>query len=196
MLPEHVVDKLKYFNSSKYIVENGKVELKEKKKEGKVHLICKLKNCTLIFNDPEKNTLPYLDENIKYAKSCPDKFLFELDLDDKWILHVMEFKKTINTSTIAKSKRQFVMGIYNARALAAFLNIEIKEVRIYLAYRKDEIEGKSLIQMRSANCDPEALCIMKDWNDGICNLNIDLNKIKFEHNKIKLNQYGNGMCEL
>ena len=62
--------------------------------------------------------------------------------------------------------------------------------------RKDEIEGKSLIQMRSANCDPEALCIMKDWNDGICNLNIDLNKIKFEHNKIKLNQYGNGMCEL
>lgn len=56
MLPEHVVDKLKYFNSSKYIVENGKVELKEKKKEGKVHLICKLKNCTLIFNDPEKNT--------------------------------------------------------------------------------------------------------------------------------------------
>ena len=31
---------------------------------------------------------------------------------------------------------------------------------------------------------------------GICNLNIDLNKIKFEHNKIKLNQYGNGMCEL
>ena len=53
-------------------------------------------------------------------KSCPDKFLFELDLDDKWILHVMEFKKTINTSTIAKSKRQFVMGIYNARALAAF----------------------------------------------------------------------------
>ena len=179
MLPEHVVDKLKYFNSSKYIVENGKVELKEKKKEGKVHLICKLKNCTLIFNDPEKNTLPYLDENIKYAKSCPDKFLFELDLDDKWILHVMEFKKTINTSTIAKSKRQFVMGIYNARALAAFLNIEIKEVRIYSAYRKDEIEGKSLIQMRSANCDPEALCIMKDWNDGICNLNIDLNKIKF-----------------
>ena len=35
MLPEHVVDKLKYFNSSKYIVENGKVELKEKKKRGK-----------------------------------------------------------------------------------------------------------------------------------------------------------------
>lgn len=94
MLPEHVVDKLKYFNSSKYIVENGKVELKEKKKEGKVHLICKLKNCTLIFNDPEKNTLPYLDENIKYAKSCPDKFLFELDLDDKWILGHAEFRNS------------------------------------------------------------------------------------------------------
>ena len=67
MLPEHVVDKLKYFNSSKYIVENGKVELKEKKKEGKVHLICKLKNC---------------------------KFLFELDLDDKWILGHAEFRNS------------------------------------------------------------------------------------------------------
>lgn len=196
MLPENVVDKLKYFNRAKYLVENGQVELTEKKKEGKVHLVCTLKNCTLIFTDPEKNTLSYLDENIKYAKSCPDKFLFELDSDDKWILHVMEFKKTINTSTIAKSKKQFVMGIYNARALAAFLNIEIKEIRIYSAYRKDEIEEKSLIQMRSANCDPDVLCIMKEWNDGICSLNVDLNKIKFVHNKIKLNQDGNGAYEL
>ena len=37
-------------------------------------------------------------------------FLFELDTDDKWILHVMEFKRTIDTSSISKSKRQFVMG--------------------------------------------------------------------------------------
>lgn len=136
MLPEHVVDKLKYFNSSKYIVENGKVELKEKKKEGKVHLICKLKNCTLIFNDPEKNTLPYLDENIKYAKSCPDKFLFELDLDDKWILHVMEFKKTINTSTIAT--------VYKGNIIKNL----IMDCQSYTKYRPNETTGGIFVSWR------------------------------------------------
>lgn len=90
MFPEDVRKKLDFFNKDKYTIATEEVDLKEKKKYGEVCLKCKLNKDTLIFMEPEKNTLPYLDEKIKYAKACPDKFLFELDTDDKWILHVME----------------------------------------------------------------------------------------------------------
>lgn len=165
MLPASIQEKLVFFNKEKYIIDDTVVELKEKSKAGKACLTCKLNKETLIFMDPEKNTLPYLDESIKSAKACADKFLFELDTDEKWILHVIEFKKTINTDSINKSKRQFVMGIYNARALAGFLNMQLKEIHIYSAYRNDRIDSiqdDSLIQMRSANIDPEALRIIRE----------------------------------
>ncbi len=40
--------------------------------------------------------------------------------EEMWILHIMEFKKSITTSSIKKSKIQLIMGIYNARAIAGF----------------------------------------------------------------------------
>lgn len=168
MIPEDVQEKLDFFNKDKYAIAAEKIDLKERKKYGEVCLTCRLNKDTLIFMTPENNTLPYLDEKIKYARACPDKFLFELDTDDKWILHVMEFKKTINTASIGKSKRQFVMGIYNARALAGFLNIQIKEIYIYSVYRNDKIESMddTLIQIRSMNMDPEALKIIREWKKG------------------------------
>lgn len=199
MLPASIQEKLVFFNKEKYIIDDTVVELKEKSKAGKACLTCKLNKETLIFMDPEKNTLPYLDESIKSAKACADKFLFELDTDEKWILHVIEFKKTINTDSINKSKRQFVMGIYNARALAGFLNMQLKEIHIYSAYRNDRIDSiqdDSLIQMRSANIDPETLRIIWEWKKGKCTLNLDSEETTFVHEKIQLDQDGNGKCVL
>lgn len=194
MIPEDVQEKLDFFNKDKYAIAAEKIDLKERKKYGEVCLTCRLNKDTLIFMTPENNTLPYLDEKIKYARACPDKFLFELDTDDKWILHVMEFKKTINTASIGKSKRQFVMGIYNARALAGFLNIQIKEIYIYSVYRNDKIESMddTLIQIRSMNMDPEALKIIREWKKGKCSLNLDSKKSVFAHGKIQLDQDGKG----
>lgn len=198
MFPEDVRKKLDFFNKDKYTIATEEVDLKEKKKYGEVCLKCKLNKDTLIFMEPEKNTLPYLDEKIKYAKACQDKFLFELDTDDKWILHVMEFKRTIDTSSISKSKRQFVMGIYNARALAGFLNMQVKEIHIYSAYRNDKIESMddSLIQIRSMNMDPEALKIIREWKKGKCSLDLDSRNSVFSHEKIRLDQDGKGECVL
>lgn len=199
MIPQDVLDKLGIFNNKKYLIANGDVDLYEKNKSGEVCLKCKLNNDTVVFIDPEKNTLPYLDESIKGAKACPDKFLFEFDSDSQCILHVMEFKKTINTSSIAKSKKQFEMGIYNARAIAGFLNFQLKEIRIYSAYRYDMIENMeqdTLIQMRYANINPDVLDMIREWRASRCCLNLDSEKITFKHGKIPLDQYGKGIYVL
>lgn len=112
MLPKAVLDKIQYFNKQKYDLKNDEIVLEEKSNSGKAVLKCILSKDTVILHDPEKNTLPYLDEHIPNASKCADKFLFELDNDGKWIVHIMEFKKTINLSSLKKSKIQFIMGIY------------------------------------------------------------------------------------
>jgi len=198
MLPGDVREKLRYLDDKKYEMSNAEVLLIEKEKAGSVILKCKLKNDTLIFHNPDKNPLPYLG-NRNNARSCPDEFLFELDDDDTWILHIMEFKKTINTSSMKKSKIQFIMGIYNARAIAGFMNIKIKKIYIYSAYRNDNIETISpttLIEMRNANSSKEDLELIKEWKNKEWKLNIDLQTIVFEHEKIQLDKNGEGTCTL
>ena len=157
MFPEDVRKKLDFFNKDKYTIATEEVDLKEKKKYGEVCLKCKLNKDTLIFMEPEKNTLPYLDEKIKYAKACPD-----------------------------------------ARALAGFLNMQVKEIHIYSAYRNDKIESMddSLIQIRSMNMDPEALKIIREWKKGKCSLDLDSRNSVFPHEKIQLDQDGKGECVL
>ena len=100
MLTEEVLAKLQYFNEKKFSIHNDNVILKENKKDGKVVLECHLNQDTLVFHEPEKNTLPYLDEAKKNAKASPDKFLFEFHGGNECDLHIMEFKKTINTWSI------------------------------------------------------------------------------------------------
>lgn len=193
MLSQALDDKLKYFNEKKFEISDNEVLLVEKETQGKVHLKCKLDKETLVFHAPADNVLAYLDEQKKYATAGPDKFLFQLDSSGKWILHIMEFKKTINISTLKKSKIQFVMGIYNARAIAGFLNISISKIFLYSAYRSDSC---SLIEMRSANINADDLKILRNWKNGKCVLVVDLEEKEFCHKKIPLDREGNGECAL
>lgn len=199
MLPKAVLDKIQYFNKQKYDLKNDEIVLEEKSDSGKAVLKCILSKDTVILHDPEKNTLPYLDEHIPNASKCADKFLFELDNDGKWIVHIMEFKKTINLSSLKKSKIQFIMGIYNARAVAGFLNICLKDIYVYSVYRDDRIKSmqdEPLIAMRQANSNPKDIRTINDWNRGRCHLNLDLEEKVYQHIKIQLNQNGNGECAL
>lgn len=53
-----------------------------------------------------------------------------------------------------KSKWQFTMGIYNARAAAAFLGMELENIYLYSGYRKDNLssmQNESLIALRASN---------------------------------------------
>lgn len=196
MLPKHLTDKLGYFDPEKYMIghQNEDIILGEKNKDGKAKLTCHLNNDALILPSPEKNVLRYLDEKIKGATACADVFLFEMNPDDKWILHIMEFKKSIDTSTMSKSKKQFTMGIYNARAVAGFLNIKIEDIFLYSGYRNDKITSlpeDNLSKMRSSN-NLEILRLINEWNKGKWSLEVDLKKKFYVHTKVKLDENGNG----
>lgn len=196
MLPCDIQEKLEYFDEDKVEVSDSEAAVKEKDRLGKAVVNCKFNKTTIIFHRPDENTLPYLGQK-KGAKSCPDGFLFEREDNGAWVLHIMEFKKTINTASIDKSKHQFTMGLYNARALAGFLNIKIKEIFVYSAYRKDMIGSpQALINLRNANLNSKDRATVNDWNQGKCKLEIDKKEVEFEHLKIQLDENGNGVCEL
>lgn len=193
MLSENLKEKLEYFNEQKFQIEDKEVLLREKSKGGMVDLTCKLERETLIFQSPEKNVLPYLDNKKKHATASPDKFLFQLDTEGNWVLHIMEFKKSINTASLKKSKIQFVMGIYNARAIAGFLGITIDKIYMYSAYRNDKC---SLIELRNANINSKDLEVLRDWKLGRCKLVVDCKQQEFVHTKIRLEENGKGVCKL
>ncbi|MBQ8232345.1 MAG: hypothetical protein IJZ34_10535 [Lachnospiraceae bacterium] len=197
MLSAHIDEKLKMFSDEKYKLagKDTTVQIKEKNESGRVVLQCSVENDTLIFDTPEKNTLTYLDGEKRGAKACADAFIFtQTESTDICKLHIIEFKKSINTSTLDKTKWQLIMGFYNARALAGFLGISIKETCFYSGYRIDEITEEkqaSLIQLRASNCE-EAIHKMKDWKEGKCRLKIDGEERCYPHEKIKLDENGYG----
>ena len=197
MFTQHVEEKLRMFSDKKYqvLAKNTSAEIKEKSESGKVILQCSVQNDALVFDTPEKNVLPYLDGDKRGARACADTFVFsQVEGEDSCNLHIMEFKKTINTSSLDKAKWQLTMGLYNARALAGFLGIPIRDVFFYSAYRRDEItdmEESTLIQLRASN-NREAIQKMNDWKIGRCKLEIDGEVRCFPQKKIKLDESGHG----
>ena len=190
-----IEEKLKLFAADKYCLVNAgdSVRLNEKSKDGKASIECTCQEETLVFPTPERNVLPYLDETIKGARACADKFLFTAN-EDGWDLHVIELKKTIGTDTFAKSKNQFRMGIYNGRALAGFMGMKLKEIHLHSAFRSDRIHSISpgnLAAMRAQN-NWEIQKIIEEWNADQCTLSVDLEERTYTLGKIKLDELGQG----
>ena len=190
-----IEEKLKLFAPDKYCLVNAgdSVRLNEKSKDGKASIECTCQGETLVFPTPERNVLPYLDETIKGARACADKFLFTAN-EDGWDLHVIELKKTIGTDTFAKSKNQFRMGIYNGRALAGFMGMKLKEIHLHSAFRSDRIHSISpgnLGAMRAQN-NWEIQKIIEEWNADQCTLSVDLEERTYTLGKIKLDELGQG----
>ena len=190
-----IEEKLKLFAPDKYCLVNAgdSVRLNEKSKDGKASIECTCQEETLVFPTPERNVLPYLDETIKGARACADKFLFTAN-EDGWDLHVIELKKTIGTDTFAKSKNQFRMGIYNGRALAGFMGMKLKEIHLHSAFRSDRIHSISpgnLAAKRAQN-NWEIQKIIEEWNADQCTLSVDLEERTYTLGKIKLDELGQG----
>ena len=85
-------------------------------------------------------------------------------------------------------------GVMNARALAAFLNMEIDGIVLETAYRNDwklRNEPYSPTAMRAANSATEAAAY-KEWKENIVILELDSKEISFFHEKIQLDIEGNG----
>ena len=197
MLPLQVEEKLRMFQKEKYVVlgEKEEKELEERSKSGRAKLKFTATGDTLILLTPEQNVLPYLDGGQKGTTSCADVFIYRWKEALAWDLHIIEFKKTINTTSLGKSKWQFTMGIYNARAVAAFLGMELQNIYLYSGYRKDALssmEHASSIALRASN-NTSKLKEIKQWKSGKCELQLDGGKKALVHQKIQLNQNGTGV---
>lgn len=199
MFPVQIEEKLQMFREGTYVIlkEREQTDLKEKKQGGEVNLTYTAQGNTLILLSPENYVLSYLDGQKKGATACADIFLFKLLCESgKWELHIIEFKKTVNLDTVGKSRWQFTMGIYNARAVAAFLGIEIQNICLYSGFRNDKVEDNSrLINLRVRN-NTEAIQKINQWNREECKLNIDGKEIVLPHKKICLDQSGNGQFSI
>lgn len=199
VFPVQIEEKLQMFREGTYVIlkEREQTDLKEKKQGGEVNLTYTAQGNTLILLSPENYVLSYLDGQKKGATACADIFLFKLLCESgKWELHIIEFKKTVNLDTVGKSRWQFTMGIYNARAVAAFLGIEIQNICLYSGFRNDKVEDNSrLINLRVRN-NTEAIQKINQWNREECKLNIDGKEIVLPHKKICLDQSGNGQFSI
>lgn len=201
MLPVHIIEKLNLFRDKEYTLleKNGETYLQEKSKDGEVVLKCMVSGEALVLKEPEKNVLAYLDTAKKGARQCADIFVYVFDEKKEiWNLHINEFKRTIKTATIKKTKEQLKMGIYNARAVSAFLGFHIDNIILYSGYRIDSItsmEEEPLIQLRAGN-NTETVKKINEWKKGICTLNIDKKDIRYIHKKIKLDENGCGSLEI
>lgn len=202
MLPVHIKEKLDNFFLEKEfaIVEtNGKITLREKSETGKAELVCTLDEESIVFLRPEQKVLPYLDTQKPGSTSCADAFVFKKQkTNDRFDLHMFEFKKTVNTTHYSKVKHQFTMGIYNARAIAGFLGMDLGEIYLYIGYRNDEMvpnKKSSLISLR-ANNNLQSFDNMKEWKNRECTLEIDAEKKKFVFEKIVLDKDGYGTIKV
>lgn len=195
MIPEHIRERISLFKEEKYVLVDADttVELEEKQKDGWAVIHCQCDGDTIVLPTPENNVLPYLNDQISGATSCADKFLYSYD-GEQWDLHVFELKRTINTSTYAKCKEQFLKGIWNARAVAAFLGMDVGREFLYVGYRADhitEIPPNNLIAMRSAN-NQQALKLISEWRQNRFLLKTDPEEREYQLQKIQLDENGYG----
>lgn len=200
VIPEFVQENLRFFDKTKYekIEEYGQCCFSEKSKDGKATLVCQLNKDAIAIKEPDKNVLTYLSTE-KGVRSCPDGFLFVKEKEEKWTLYIIEFKKTLNTSTYDKSKWQFKMGIHNARAIGAFLGIEIQEIVLCSSYREEtisELHKKVDLSTLRASNSLSAIKKQEEWRRGKCELEVDRVRRAYCYKKIKLNQNGVGNITL
>ena len=100
MIPEYIKDRINLFQHEKYYLQEADsvIILEERKQDGHAVVQCSCNRDFLVLPTPEKNVLPYLDGSVKGRTKCADVFVFVYE-EDGWELHIMEWKRTVNTST-------------------------------------------------------------------------------------------------
>lgn len=143
---------------------------------------------TLCIHNADKNVLSYLrnDTHNKGAQKCADAFIFSKRKQDhtnnEYDLLVMELKKCINIGSYQKARQQLIMGIYNARAVAGFLGINIRTIKLSCGYCENNLfSPPTPIEARAMNASMiKTEPILSEWlNNKLC-LEIDGQKQLFD----------------
>lgn len=128
------------------------------------------------------------------CKKSPDHILIQW-CDDGWVLHIMEFKRTIKASVWGdKVKEQFKGGLFNGLALAGFLGIEFAHIRCYTAYRYDKLsqpELSDVIELKRPLGDPTPTTL-EEWQSE--NVALGFESRLIPHQKIQLDTETGEAC--
>ena len=88
------------------------------------------------------------------------------------------------------------MGIYNARAIAGFLGLEVRHIYLYSGFRHDKLTGnQSLIALRASN-NRDVVKKIQQWKEDKYVLRVDGGSRVFPHQKIQLDSEGNGSISI
>ena len=174
---------------------NEVLHLLETSESGKADLEIVLQNQCIYFWDLENKKMQYF-----VCKKCADHVVFEKKAD-AWIIHIFEMKRTVKKDEWITIKEQFKGALQNSLALVGVLGIndEVKEIKLYTAFRNDKINNYSntiqqRIQMHETKEKREQY--VNDWNDEVISLNF-LGVEKFLHIKIPLDiETGRGKYDL
>lgn len=183
------IDKMiSYLKKEKDCIEISEenIYLKEKSKDGEAELKLMVNNPCIVFKQVDKNLNSYL-----HYKRCADSIIFE-KVNDTWILHILEFKKTVKSKEWNGIKEQFLGGFLNARSLAGYLgiNIDYNNIKLYTCFRNDKIRAQraaTLIELRSQVGKSLKNTEVDDWESGQVEL-YAFNKLKCEHSRIILDK--------
>lgn len=147
-------------------VSDERLTLTEKSEEGTAELQMDLEYPCILFRNLEKKKLQYFKN-----EKCADYIVFE-NREESWILHILEFKKTVTGSKWEEDvKSQFRGAMQNALAIAGFMDIplELSRTTLYTAYRNDKINDvANPVKLRPGlhERDSEGMSARRgDWNE-------------------------------
>lgn len=119
-----------------------------------------------VFVNPDKNHQTYLAD-----LEDPDCIMF-VESETGLELHIVEAKKTINTTSYPKAKSQIAAGIRHAHGLAPFISDRpIISVCCHVVYRDDRLDpltSSDPVQFKSG-LHPDDV---RDWSSAVISLNL------------------------
>lgn len=113
-----------------------------------------------------------------------DHIIFEQREGDKWRVHLIEMKTTVGHKTWVDARGKFRASYLLVQAIAAMLDMEIEEVRMYTTYEKVDLScgDTDLVERRlrvgEAHIRPE-----DEWSGGKFGLHLG-SRYSFVHKPI------------
>lgn len=183
MFDINLEDRIQQLDANLVVTSREKIVLTENNSEGQAELVCNVKNYTVAFLKLEDKKIQYFNH-----KNCADGILFEKLPTDQWIIHIIEFKRTVKAKEWFKIKKQFKGAILQATACMGILGIpNVSAIKCYTAFRynqinETEVEDPVIAKQMLAGDNPFTLF---DWMTD--KIKLDLLNKDLEHAKIQLN---------
>ncbi|CAM2079423.1 MAG: hypothetical protein NSGCLCUN01_03643 [uncultured Clostridium sp.] len=188
MFSEEIKKMIGYLKTDRSCIEISQenIFLEERSKDGEAKLDLIVNSPCIAFKQVDKNKNSYFA-----YKKCADNMIFQ-NVNNTWVLHIVEFKKTVKSDEWEKIKTQFLGCLLNAIGMAGYLgiNIDYKNIQLYTCFRNDKINSQRLaspIELRGKVGKSLKKNNTDDWEVGEVELS-DFNKLKCRHNKIELNK--------